>query len=159
MKRKILCGVLALSLLTNACSKDTVDTPKNDAQNEVSITITDEILQLVNTHRQSVGLPDLIRSDIANAIADKHTEYMISKNKISHDNFAARFEELKKEVNARSAGENVAYGYATAKTVMDGWLNSSGHRANIEGNFTHIGISAIKDSEGRYYYTQLFYSL
>jgi uncharacterized protein YkwD len=40
---------------------------------------------------------------------------------------------------------------------MTGWLNSSGHKANIEGNFAHISIATIKDSQGRYYYTQLFY--
>ena len=60
-------------------------------------------------------------------------------------------------LNAKAAGENVAFGYATGETVMEGWLNSPGHKANIEGNFTHIGIAAIKDENGRYYYTQLFF--
>ena len=53
--------------------------------------------------------------------------------------------------------KNVASGYPTAKSFINNWLNSSGHKANIEGDFTHIGIAAIKDSHGRYYYTQLFY--
>ena len=82
---------------------------------------------------------------------------MISENNISHDNFNARFQELQQKVNATGAGENVASGYPTAKSVREVWLNSSGHKANIEVNFTHIGIAAIKDSQGRYYYTQLFY--
>ncbi len=82
---------------------------------------------------------------------------MISKSEISHDNFNARFEELQQKVAAKGAGENVAAGYPTASSVMDGWLNSAGHKANIEGNFTHIGIAAIKDAQGRYYFTQLFY--
>jgi len=40
---------------------------------------------------------------------------------------------------------------------MQGWINSLGHKANIEGYFTHIGIAAVKNSQGVYYYAQLFY--
>jgi len=82
---------------------------------------------------------------------------MIAQSNISHDDFNLRFQELQQKVNAYSAGENVASGYQDASSVMNGWLNSSGHKANIEGNYTHIGLAAIKDAQGRYYYTQLFY--
>lgn len=54
------------------------------------------------------------------------------------------------------AGENIAAGYANADDVMDGWMNSSGHRANILNNdYNSIGIGVFKHN-GIIYYTQLF---
>ena len=156
MKRFLACALIAVNICVMSCSKDEID-PVINEEVEASLTITQEILQLVNIHRESIGKPALKRSSTADRIADEHTHYMIAQSKISHDNFTARFGKLQQEVNAKSAGENVAYGYANGKTVMDGWLNSPGHKANIEGDYTHIGISAIKNADGRYYYTQLFY--
>lgn len=157
MKRLMACGLITLSLFVFTCSKnDDLDQPVNEAP-EVSLNTTQEILQLVNLHRQSLGKQNLQRSTEADKLAEEHTYYMIDRSKISHDNFAIRFAKLQEQVLARSAGENVAFGQASAKTVMDAWINSAGHRANIEGDYTHIGIAAIKDESGRYYYTQLFY--
>ncbi|MGN0977744.1 MAG: CAP domain-containing protein, partial [Faecousia sp.] len=54
----------------------------------------------------------------------------------------------------RSAGENIAKGYATPQAVVNGWMNSSGHRANIlNANFTHIGVGYVS---GGNYWTQMF---
>jgi len=159
MSRKIKFWILPLFFIVISCSQDeSIIAPEE----EVIITsgplsITEQILKLVNEHRQSIGESSLVRNSVADNLAKDHTYYMISENNISHDNFNARFQELQQKVDAKSAGENVASGYPTAKSVMNGWLNSSGHKANIEGNFTHLGIAAIKDSQGRYYYTQLFY--
>jgi len=139
--------------------EDVEDDNEEGNENEGTdvLTISEEILELVNQHRVSIGKLALIRSSVADEIATEHSNYMISRGAISHDNFSDRFQELRQLVNANSAGENIAAGYPTAATVMQGWINSPGHKANIEGNFTHIGIAAVKDSQGRYYYTQLFY--
>ena len=60
-------------------------------------------------------------------------------------------------VNYRSSGENIAYGQTSASSVMQGWMNSSGHRANIlNGNFTKIGVGHYKSASGVDYWTQLF---
>lgn len=122
-----------------------------------TLSISEEILILVNQHRQSIGKTALIRNSAADELATEHSNYMISKGAISHDNFGDRFQKLRQEVNANAAGENVAAGYPTAAAVMQGWINSPGHKANIEGDFTHIGIASVSDSQGRYYFTQLFY--
>ena len=153
MKRLIAFGVLTLCVFALSCSKDEVDTIDDD----ISLTLTQQILDLTNRHRNSIGLDNLKRSRAADLLAKEHTNYMIGQGIISHDNFMIRMESLNIEVNAKAVGENVAYGYATGETVMDGWLNSSGHKANIEGDYTHIGIAAIKGEEGGYYYMQLFY--
>ena len=57
-------------------------------------------------------------------------------------------------VNYRAAGENIAMGYGTPQAVVDGWMNSPGHRANIlNANFTQIGVGYVADGN---YWTQLF---
>ncbi len=122
-----------------------------------TVSIAQEILQLVNAHRSSIGKSSLSFSDLANSLAYEHTLYMIEQRDISHDNFNERANTLFGEGNANNVGENVAYGQRNAKAVMEAWLNSSGHRENIEGDFTHIGIAVVKNSSGTYYFTQLFF--
>jgi uncharacterized protein YkwD len=53
--------------------------------------------------------------------------------------------------------ENVAMGFNSAAAVVNAWLGSAGHRANIEGNATRTGVSAVKSGDGVWYYTQIFY--
>ena len=52
--------------------------------------------------------------------------------------------------------ENVAYGFTNAESVVNAWLNSEGHRHVIEGDFTNFDISAEKDEEGKWYFTNIF---
>ena len=57
-------------------------------------------------------------------------------------------------ITYRSAGENIARGQTTPKKVVDAWMNSSGHRANIlNASYTHIGVGYA--SYG-HYWTQMF---
>lgn len=151
--------ILSLFFLLFSCSEeDAIPLIDEDNSTEIGeLTIADEILALVNQHREEQGLAILKRNSTADDLSVKHTHYMIAQGEISHDNFNARFQELQRKVNAKGAGENVASGYRDAISVMNGWLNSSGHKANIEGNYTHIGLAAIKNAQGRYFYTQLFY--
>ena len=153
MNRLIACCLIALTFLIISCSKEDL----SNSETEVSVVITEQILDLANEYRVSIGKEKLIRSIEADKVATLHTNYMIEQGLISHDNFYKRMEELRDLVNAKAVGENVAFGYASGESVMEGWLNSPGHKANIEGDFTHVGISAITDEDGRYYYMQLFY--
>ncbi|MDO5969359.1 CAP domain-containing protein [Flavivirga aquimarina] len=131
------------------CSKDNSDT---DIEEEITTTI----LQLVNEHRLGIGKQVLEVSTLAEDLAKEHNIFMISQGDISHDNFDYRADRLFDEENAKGVGENVAAKQKSAQDVMTDWLESKGHRENIEGDFTHIGISAIKNENGHYYYTQLF---
>ena len=115
------------------------------------------ILTLVNEHRKSLNLTELSPLNIISNIASAHTDYMINVGEISHDNFPQRAQNLIENVPAKSVGENVAYGYATAQGVVNGWLNSEEHKNIIENpDFTHFGISTNSNSEGRNYFTQIF---
>lgn len=144
-----------LCLITLSCSNDNDEGTAVTLPNESSV--ADQIFVLVNQHRQNEGLPALEKNSTAESLAIDHTNYMIAQGVISHDDIEIRGNELTDKENAVAVAENVASSYPTAEAVMTGWLNSSGHKQNIEGNYTHIGIAAVKDENGTYYYTQLFY--
>jgi uncharacterized protein YkwD len=57
-----------------------------------------------------------------------------------------------------SAGENVAYGYPTGRSVVNqGWMKSEGHRANIlNRGFKLVAVAARRDDDGTWYAAQVF---
>ena len=159
MSKKLIYLLLPLIMIVYSCSEDseTLIIEENNTEEVIDLTITGEILKLVNEHREALSLSLLKRNHTADDLSKDHTQYMIDQGKISHDYFEDRWTVLRQVENARSAGENVASGYQDAKSVMNAWMNSTGHKENIEGDFTHIGIAAKKDSQNRYYFTQLFF--
>ena len=153
--------LLSISLALFSCSQDDSELFIEEASKNVSIKIDvdyssmeDQIIELVNAHRNANNLSKLSISNIASGVADGHSNYMITKDVISHDNFNERANYLTEFDNAKSVGENVAFGYGTAEGVMNGWLNSTGHREVIENSkYTHVGISSIANSQNRNYFT------
>lgn len=116
-----------------------------------------EIFDLVNKHRNQMGMRSLYKQSYLSEKAEEHVDYMIRYNTASHANFPMRASQIMNRLNAESVGENVAYGYSSASSVVAAWLRSSGHRDNIEGDWTHFGVSAKKHpSTGRYYFTMMF---
>ena len=119
-----------------------------------------EVLNLINAHRASIGLDAIaLGTQFSSAYAVDHTNYMIEMSQINHDNFGVRTAALE-STGAQMVGENVAYGYNTAESVVNAWLNSPSHRDNIEGNYTHSGFG-IKEctASNTFYFTQLFYKV
>jgi uncharacterized protein YkwD len=118
--------------------------------------IENEILALINTYRISAGLKALVKTDYISNQAEQHNAYMITNNILDHAGFDTRYQNIKNALGARSVGENVAFGYTSAQAVVNGWLASPGHKANIEGDFTNFGISVRSDSAGKKYFTNIF---
>jgi len=128
----------------------------NDVKVDYSI-MELEILDLVNVHREELGLQTLNKLNIISSIALSHSSYMVEMDKVNHDYFPERQENLAIKANAKSVGENVAYGFSSSKGVVNGWLNSDHHKAIIENkDYTHFGISIEQNSEGKNYFTQIF---
>lgn len=148
--------ILALfsTILFISCSSDS---STDDLNLEENLTITQEIHKLVNEYRVSKGKATVEFNDAAAKIALTHTEYMISINEINHDKLDNRFKELQTLDNAKAIAENVASRQKTASEVVQGWINSNGHRKNIEGNYSHTGIGVKKSANGHYFFTQIFY--
>ena len=157
-------AILILSLVLFSCSNDD-DGIYFEETAEVETVVNNitysslelEILDLVNAHRESIGLTALKPLDLVSGVAEGHTNYMIESGEISHDNFPSRSEILMKNTNAKAVGENVAYGYGSAEGVVNGWLNSEGHRKVIENPcYTYFGISTECNLQGRNYFTHIF---
>jgi uncharacterized protein YkwD len=145
----------------NSCSSDVSATPSNTNSKmiaEYSYTILEnQTMDLMNKYRVSIGLNSLQQISYVSLKAEEHNNYMIANNVVNHNNFVARSEDIMKVVGAKTVGENIAYNYNTAQSVLDAWLASSVHKANIEGDFTHFGISIrTNPTTGAKYYTNIF---
>ena len=104
----------------------------------------EQVVQLVNQERAKAGLKPLThRADVKN-VAQKKAEDMINSNYFSHTspNYGSPFDMLKTfGISYSSAGENIAKGQKTPQEVMNAWMNSSGHRANIlKPEYDSIGV-------------------
>lgn len=118
--------------------------------------IEQEVTKLVNVERAKAGLPAL-KSDWELArVSEFKSQDMRDKNYFSHTSptYGSPFTMMKNfGITYRSAGENIAKGQRTASEVVQAWMNSEGHRANIMSkNFTHIGVGHVEGN----YWTQMF---
>ncbi|MFD0799112.1 CAP domain-containing protein [Maribacter chungangensis] len=142
--------------ILGSCSKESIDdTPNIEATNVVAL--EQEVLEIVNSHRSDLGATTLVFSPIAYEYANKHTDYMIAKGNLSHDNFSSRASSIAAKVQVQMVAENVAKDYSTAQEAFLGWYESTSHKKTMEGDFTHTAVSVKKDKNGNLYYTQLFY--
>jgi len=116
-----------------------------------------EVLRLVNVERAKAGLPALTTNSTLTSAANKRAEEIKQYFSHTRPNGSSAFTVLGEYgISYRTAGENIAYGQKTPQEVVDGWMNSPGHRANIlNANFGKIGIG-VYQSGGVYYWTQLF---
>ncbi len=83
----------------------------------------------------------------------------MAKGKVpfGHEGLQSRAKAIQKQIRTVTAvGENVASGPMTAKEAVEGWLQSPGHKRNIEGDFTLTGIGWAKGKQGMIYFTQIF---
>ena len=118
-----------------------------------------EILRLVNEQRTQNGLAPLTLSDKLCELATLKAEDMVANGYFDHisPTYGTPFEMMKQfGVSYRSAGENIAAGQRTPEEVMNAWMNSSGHRANIlNETYTELGVGVAVGSRG-IHWVQLF---
>lgn len=157
---KLLSVMAMMALLSFSCSTEEMPIEVIDSSTLINApaakTIEIEILELINNHRIGKGLTALHNLNIIKSVAYTHTDYMVEINQVNHDNFYQRKNSLMQNAGAAKVSENVAYGYNSAQAVVNAWINSDAHRANLEGDFTDFDISAEQNNEGRWYYTNIF---
>ncbi|WP_373518154.1 CAP domain-containing protein [Pricia sp.] len=157
MKMRMHLVALAVFVcILDSCTKES-DEPLNIVESQNVTEVEQELLNAVNDHRISLGRNGLQFNSVAYRHANAHTDYMIAKEAINHDNFTVRASDISTEVNAVFVAENVAKDYATATGAFEGWLNSAKHKRTIEDDFTHTAVSVKKDADGTLYFTQIFY--
>ena len=148
----------------NNQDQDKDDNNQNDDNNSSNINGFSkeqvEVLNLVNKERKANGLKPLTLNKELSNVANIKSRDMIEKGYFDHTSptYGSPFDMMKKfNISYNTAGENIAMGQKTPSEVMNSWMNSSGHRANIlNSTYTELGVGIQKDSNGTIYWTQMF---
>jgi hypothetical protein len=121
-----------------------------------------EVIELANIEREARKLHPLSYSEELTVAARRHSQDMGDQNYFDHTSLDGReFYERITDVgyDYQTCGENIAAGYATPAAVVEGWMNSDGHRANIlDPDYCDIGVgyAAVDGSDFYHYWTQDF---
>ena len=132
----------------------TLNIPTTDAS---VLRFEKDVVRLVNEIRKQNGLKELTYDWQLSRVARIKSEDMRDNKYFSHTSptYGTPFQMIKNfGITYRSAGENIARGQTTPQKVVDAWMNSSGHRANIlNSSYTHIGVGYAPNG---HYWTQMF---
>ena len=140
--------------------EDQDDSSKNEQVSAGQSSMTSQVVNLVNSERAAQGLMALQKDSRLAALAQQKAEDMAKSQYFSHTSptYGSAFDMLKAAgYSYKTAGENIAMGQKSAASVMDGWMHSSGHRANIlKSDYTKIGVGYAKASDGTTCWVQIF---
>ncbi len=135
---------------------DKVNIPTLDPE---LVSYQNEVLRLVNIERKNNGLSSLELDWQVSRVAQYKSKDMAINKYFDHQSptYGSPFEMLENfKIDYKTAGENIAKGQKTPAQVVNAWMNSTGHRANIlNGNYTHMGIGYVA-SNNTTYWTQMF---
>lgn len=119
-----------------------------------------EVLNLVNAERKKQGLTPLTLSNKLTSVANTKAKDMAVNHYFDHNSptYGSPFQMLQQfGIKYSYAGENIAAGQKTAAQVMNSWMNSSGHRANIlNKNYTELGVGFYAGGSYDTYWVQEF---
>ncbi|WP_373288551.1 CAP domain-containing protein [Lentibacillus kapialis] len=121
-----------------------------------------KVVKLVNEERAKKDLEPLKMHDGLSELARKKSRDMAENDYFSHTSptYGSPFDMMQQfDFTFRLAGENIAAGQRSPEQVVEGWMNSKGHRENIlKEGFTHIGVGYVEGAGQPYgtYWTQLF---
>ena len=140
--------------------KETTNPVTPEAEADSASAFETEVVGLTNAERAKYGLAPLKIYDPLMKVARAKSQDMATNKYFSHTSptYGSPFDQIKAAgISYSAAGENIAQGQRTAQEVVQAWMNSEGHRANIlNGSFTHIGVGYIKNGN---YWTQQFIQL
>ena len=156
---RIVLALLALA--TTACSP-AATLPRARADAIPTATVDDPpaprvaaTVEAHNARRADAKLPPLVAEPKLTAAATDHAKEMAKLGKMTHDGADGSTASQRVERAGyvfRTTGENVAYGQKTVEEVMDAWMNSPGHKKNILGDFTQIGVGVAPAADGTLYW-------
>lgn len=136
------------------------DGSKNEQVSAGQSSMTSQVVSLVNSERAAQGLMALQKDSRLAALAQQKAEDMAKNQYFSHTSptYGSAFDMLKAAgYSYKTAGENIAMGQKSAASVMDGWMHSSGHRANIlHTSYEKIGVGYAVSADGMPYWVQIF---
>lgn len=153
-----ISGIAGLTLLAGQCApQQCAPAPPPATAPAPSL---QQVIDLTNAERARAGLPALsVDQRLMNA-AQAHSADQAGRDRMTHDgsdgsNAGTRIS--RQGYSFRAWAENVAMGYPDAASVMEAWMGSAGHRANIlSTDVTQIGVGLAYAADGSPYWTQVF---
>jgi uncharacterized protein YkwD len=113
-----------------------------------------KVLRLTNARRKAHGVKPLKAGRCPDHFAETWTRHMARTGDFEHQSLDPFFRRCQ---GISTAGENIAYGYETARHLVSAWMHSTGHRENIlNPHFHRIGVSGWRSTNGTTYATQDF---
>lgn len=144
-RRFFLVGAGSSLILAGCQTSSVLNTAVADAQGSVTESgiVTREGLGPVNAYRREKGKAALGADDTLSRLALEHAEEMAALGKMSH----ARFSDRMRSAGIRySAAENVALGQPNIESVVAAFAASRGHRRNMLGDFSKMGLAVARDA-------------
>ena len=119
-------------------------------------TYESRVLAATNVERVRAGLRPLTESSCATGYAERWAGVLAQAGALSHQSLSR----VLTGCSASGVGENVAYGNVTPEQMVGMWMASPGHRANLlNAGYTHLGVGALTQTDGRTYGVQVFLRL
>lgn len=101
-----------------------------------------ELIDLINYHITSLGLPKLKINNYVSSKCLQHNSEMILAGEATHNGFESRSQDIIDNLDVKYVGENIAYGYASASSIFKAWLGSPNHKKNLEDSkWLQMGLS------------------
>ncbi len=154
MKKILSISLVFLLFFGPACEDDGNGNGDNDELKQME----EDVLTGINAYRATQALSPLTMNSFIREECRTHSENMADGTvPYGHDGFIDRTDRIIAELGSGDFAENVNLGGNSAEAVVNSWLNSSAHKANIEGDYDLTGVGIAKDSDGLLYFTQIFY--
>ena len=158
--KKIVFAALAAAALTGAVGAVHLDRPVQGSSSvsaSIQSSAASEVVRLTNSARSQNGYAALVEDGAlseAAAVRAREIARSFSHTRPSGASFSSALSES--GVSYLRAGENIASGQKSAFEVVNAWMNSPGHRANIlNSSYSRIGSASI-NIDGTLYWVQLF---
>jgi len=131
-----------------------------EEQTTMMLNTEKKIHQLINQYRTSANLSLLKLDERISQIAREHSEAMLNKQvPLGNCGFKERIRKIARFVPNKSASENVAFyrgNPVSEEIIVQFWLKSEKHRKTIQGDYNLTGIGVAKNSDDKYFITQIF---
>jgi uncharacterized protein YkwD len=152
-------AAIAVSMVASPAEAAPVTTQAHTGQAATAQTLQADIARLTNSQRTAHGCSAARVNAQLGAAAAGHSAWMARTGTFAHTGQAgSTFVTRAKAAGfARPSGENIAWGYRSATEVVNAWMTSPGHRANILNcRSASVGVGTAFDASGNPYYTQVF---
>jgi uncharacterized protein YkwD len=142
--------------------QEAVSEPKPAISAEKSETdaMAAKIFDMINNYRTSRGMQAFVLNEKISSVCESFSRDMAAgRASFSHDGFDERAKAIKSQMDVFGVAENIAWNSRyqdPASQAVEQWLNSAGHKKNIDGNYKYTGIGVAKSGDGKYYFTQIF---